>query len=104
MEFAALPEWFVEDMAEVLLAASRYAPHTLASARMDDMMLFMVGVSQGRGESGGRGGPGAGALAGRMPGGGGGSGGRGASGGLRLGRMRDGGEAKGAGFWGSRVA
>jgi hypothetical protein len=42
MEFATLPEWFVEDMAEVLLHASRYAPHTLAAARLDDMMLFLV--------------------------------------------------------------
>lgn len=42
-EFATLPEWFVEDMAEALLSASRYAPHTLASARLDDMMLFLVG-------------------------------------------------------------
>ena len=44
MEFATLPEWFVEDMAEVLLHASRYAPQTLAGLRLDDMMLFMVGV------------------------------------------------------------
>lgn len=42
MEFATLPEWFVEDMAEVLLHISRYAPHALASARLDDMMLFLV--------------------------------------------------------------
>ncbi|GBF98629.1 ubiquitin conjugation factor E4-like [Raphidocelis subcapitata] len=41
-EFATLPEWFVEDMAEALLSASRYAPHTLATARLDDMMLVLV--------------------------------------------------------------
>lgn len=42
VDFATLPEWFVEDMAEVMLHASRYAPHTLAQMRLDDMMLFMV--------------------------------------------------------------
>jgi len=49
MEFATLPEWFVEDMAEVLLYASRYVPHTLSTMRLDDMMLFMVGWGWGVG-------------------------------------------------------
>lgn len=41
-EFAVLPEWFVEDMAEVFLHASRYAPHALAALRLEETMLFFV--------------------------------------------------------------
>lgn len=39
-----LPEWFVEDMAEVLLFTTRYHPQLLAAGgvRLDEMMLFLV--------------------------------------------------------------
>ena len=46
-EFACLPEHFVEDIADVLLYVSRYAPQLLAAARMDELMLFLV-VFMGR--------------------------------------------------------
>jgi len=41
-EFASLPEYFVEDMADVLLYVSRAYPHLLQNAKMDELMLFLV--------------------------------------------------------------
>lgn len=40
--FATLPEYFIEDLAEILLHVSRYHPQLLASARLDEVMIFMV--------------------------------------------------------------
>jgi ubiquitin conjugation factor E4 B len=44
MEWATLPEWFVEDLAEYCLLVTRMYPQVLATSgvRMDDMMLFLV--------------------------------------------------------------
>ncbi|GAX74152.1 hypothetical protein CEUSTIGMA_g1601.t1 [Chlamydomonas eustigma] len=41
-EFACLPEFFVEDMTDLLLHTSRYNPQLLSSSRMDEIMLFLV--------------------------------------------------------------
>eukprot|EP00271_Cylindrocystis_brebissonii_P000919 TRINITY_DN11118_c0_g1_i1.p1 TRINITY_DN11118_c0_g1~~TRINITY_DN11118_c0_g1_i1.p1 ORF type:complete len:1080 (-),score=209.96 TRINITY_DN11118_c0_g1_i1:1215-4454(-) len=41
MDFAAMPEHFVEDLVETLLMASKI-PHVLDVARLDEMMSFLV--------------------------------------------------------------
>eukprot|EP00798_Chlamydomonas_sp_ICE-L_P032300 gene32300-16868_t len=42
-EFASLPEYLAEDMAEVILHVSRYLlPHLLTAVKMDEVMLFLT--------------------------------------------------------------
>jgi ubiquitin conjugation factor E4 B len=42
MEWATLPEWFLEDMAEWLLLLTRAHPNLLQGQRLDELMLFFV--------------------------------------------------------------
>lgn len=42
MEFATLPEYFVEDMAEFLLYTSRVLPQVMSTAKLDELMLMLV--------------------------------------------------------------
>lgn len=42
MEWATLPEWFLEDMAEWLLLLTRTHPNLLQGQRLDELMLFFV--------------------------------------------------------------
>ncbi|GFH33099.1 U-box domain-containing protein, partial [Haematococcus lacustris] len=43
-EFVVLPEYFLEDMIDVLLALSKHSPPVMMNARVEEVMMLMIAV------------------------------------------------------------